>query len=157
MNAAAELASFLARYDPPIAALARAARAELRQRLRGATELVYDNYNALVIGFGPSERPSEAIFSLVLYPRYVSLCFLQGAKLPDPRKRLRGKGKVVRHLRLASAATLDEPGVRSLMELALARAKVRLDPGARHRLVIRSISAKQRPRRPRAKAASRKA
>ena len=47
----------------------------MRARLPGATELVYDTYNALAIGFGPSEKASDAIFSIVLYPRYVTLFF----------------------------------------------------------------------------------
>src|SRR5438445_5726672 len=45
-------------------------------------------------------RPSEAVFSVVLAPRWVSLCFLQGAKLPDPERLLRGGGKQVRNIRL---------------------------------------------------------
>ena len=83
---------FLAKYSPDIAALARAALAKMRARLPGAVEMVYDNYNALVIGFGPNERASDAIFSIVLYPRWVSLFFLQGAGLPDPRRLLKGSG-----------------------------------------------------------------
>ena len=73
-------------------------------------QLVYDNYNALAIGFGPSERASEAIFSIVLYPRWVTLFFLQGAGLADPKRLLKGSGKVVRHIVLASAADLDLAG-----------------------------------------------
>jgi hypothetical protein len=34
----------------------------MRGYLPGAIELVYDNYNALAIGFGPSEKSSDAIF-----------------------------------------------------------------------------------------------
>ena len=49
-----------------------------------AVEMIYDNYNWLVIGFSPTDRPSDAIFSLVLPPGRVTLCFLQGAGLPDP-------------------------------------------------------------------------
>src|SRR5436190_20784030 len=109
LSPARQLDTFLARYDPEVAAVARAARAELRKRLKGAFELVYDNYNALVIAFGSSERASEVICSIALYPRYVTLFFLQGAELPDPAGRLQGAGSVVRGLRLESAATLDEP------------------------------------------------
>jgi hypothetical protein len=50
--------------------------------LAGAIAMVYDNYNRLVVGFCPNERPSDAIFSLVLYPRRVGFCFLQGAVFP---------------------------------------------------------------------------
>jgi hypothetical protein len=117
----------------------------------GAIQLVYDNYNALVIGFCPSERASEGILSIVVYPRYVSLVFLQaGARpLPDPMKLLEGSGKLVRHIRLPSAEELDKQEVRSLIDEALKRAAVRIDPKGRGKLIIRSISTKQRPRRPR--------
>ena len=93
-----QLDGFLAKYTPEIAALAKDIRAKMRKRLPGAFELVYDNYNALAIGFGPSERASDAIFSIALFPRWVSLFFLQGAGLLDPHKVLKGKGKQARHI-----------------------------------------------------------
>jgi hypothetical protein len=143
-----QLDAFLDKYTPAIATLARACLAKMRTRLPGAVQLVYDNYNALVIGFGPSERASEAIFSIALYPRWVTLFFLQGARLPDPKHLLKGSGKVVRRIVLASAADLDQPAIQDLMATALQRAEQGIDPSAPGRLVIRSISAKQRPRRP---------
>src|ERR1700721_1769551 len=147
-NPKKQLDLFLAKYNPPIASLARQALTKLRKRLIGSLEMVYDNYNALVIGFVPNERPSDAIFSIALYPDHVSLCFLQGAGIPDPHGRLLGSGNVARHVRLESAATLDDPEIVSLMNAALHRAKVPLDPKQTRRLIIKSISAKQRPRRP---------
>jgi hypothetical protein len=145
---AQQLGSFLAKFEPRVAASARAALARLRKRLPGAIELVYDNYNALAIGFGPSETASEAIFSIAVYPRWVSLFFLQGAKLPDPDKVLRGSGTRVRHIVLTEPLVLEKPAIKRLIALALASAKKPLDPKQRRRLIIKSISAKQRPRRP---------
>jgi hypothetical protein len=147
-----QLDAFLAKYDPEVEAFVRRALAKMRKVVPGAVEMVYDNYNWLVIGFGPTERPSEAIFSIVLPPGRVSLCFLQGAGLPDPDKRLQGSGNVVRNIRLYEAGkpdakVLDDPGVRSLMNVALNRAKVPMPAGVRRKLIIKSISAKQRPRR----------
>ena len=147
-----QLESFLEKYDPEVAAFARRALAKMRKLVPGAVEMVYDNYNWLVIGFSPTERPSEAIFSIVLPPGRVTLCFLQGAGLPDPAKRLQGKGNVVRNVRLYEAGkadekVLDEPEVRELINVALNRAKVPMPVGARRKLIIKSISAKQRPRR----------
>lgn len=154
-QAAAEqqLESFLAKYDPEVEAFARRALAKMRRLVPGAVEMVYDNFNWLVIGFSPTERPSEAIFSLVLPPGRVTLCFLQGAGLPDPAKRLQGSGNVVRNIRLFNAGepdahVLDDPEVLALINVALNRAKVSMPAGARRKLIIRSISAKQRPRRP---------
>ena len=139
---------FLDRYTPEISAQGRAALAKMRERLPGTVEMVYDNYNALVIGLGPTDRPSEAIFSVVVYPRWVTLCFLQGAKVTDPQKRLQGSGKQVRHIRLESADDLDTPGVRDLITRALECATRPIDGTGDGRLIIKSISPKQRPRRP---------
>jgi hypothetical protein len=73
---------------------------------------------------------------------------LQGAKLPDPHKLLQGSGNLVRNLRFEDANVLDDPRVCTLMDEALERAKVQMTPEQKRKLVIRSISAKQRPRRP---------
>jgi hypothetical protein len=151
-DAKAQLDSFLAKYDPEVSAFAHRALSKMRKLIPGAVEMVYDNYNWLVIGFSPTERPSEAIFSLVLPAGHVTLCFLQGAGLPDPAKRLRGSGKLVRNIRLYGAGApdakiLDEPEVRDLINVALNRAKVAMPAGARRKLIIRAISEKHRPRR----------
>ncbi len=143
-----QLDSFIDRYTPAIATLARACLKKMRACRPGATQLVYDNYNALVIGFGPSGKPSEAIFSLVLYPRWVSLFFLRGSDLPDPKKLLRGSGSRVRHVVIQEPDDLDQPVIQSLMNAALRHAQPTIDPAAPGELIIQSISAKQRPRRP---------
>jgi hypothetical protein len=102
----------------------------------------------LVVGFGPTERASEAIFSIALYPTRVNLCFLQGGRsgLKDPHHLLKGSGSTNRFIRLASVATLDEPQVQDLMTQALAAAKIPLNQSGAGRLIIKSVSARQRPR-----------
>jgi len=152
-DAEQQLESFLAKYDPEVARFARRALAKMRKLVPGAIEMVYDNYNWLVIGFSPTERPSEAIFSLVLPPGRVTLCFLQGAGLPDPTKRLKGSGNVVRNIRLYNAGepdakVLDDPEVLALINVALNRAKVPMPDRARRKVIIRAVSARQKPRRP---------
>jgi hypothetical protein len=146
-----QLESFLDRYNEDIAAAARRALRHLRRRVPGATELVYDNYNALGVGFGPSERASEVIFSIVAYPRWVTLFFLQGVGLADPAKLLKGDGSRVRHIVLATPEVITSPDVDALIGQALRAAKVPIDPKARRSLVIKSVSARQRPRRPAAR------
>lgn len=143
-----EIDGFLAKYDPAIAAIATAARKKIRARFPHAVELVYDNYNALVFGFGPSERASEALFSIALYPKWVTLFFLRGAELDDPHGLLEGSGKIVRGIRLKEAADLDKPEIVALLQQAAARSEVPM-PSTKGTTVLKSISAKQRPRRPR--------
>src|SRR3984957_12230413 len=112
-----QLAEFIARFTPAVAALARRALVKMRKLTPGSLELVYDNYNALAIGFSPSERAGDGIFSIALYPPHASLFFLQGAKLPDPTKRLRGSGTTVRHIVLEDLTVFDEPDVQNLFKL----------------------------------------
>jgi hypothetical protein len=142
-----QLDGFIDKFEPQMARLIRAARKKMRAKLPNAIELVYDNFTFLAIGYSPTERPSEAVFSLAAQAKGVALCFLNGVGLPDPKRLLRGSGNRVRNVRLESAATIDRPEVATLMKIALERAKVPMDPGTKHQLIIRSISAKQRPRR----------
>ena len=144
----AQLTSFLAKYTPDIAARAKAILAAMRKAVPGATELVYDNYNALAIGFGPTDSVGDVVFSIAAYPQWVSLFFMQAAGLPDPEKRLRGSGVKIRHIVLDSAADLSHPVVAALMRAAQARARRPIDPAAHRRLIIKSVSTRQRPRRP---------
>jgi len=142
-----QIARFIARYAPAVARLARQARARIRRLLPGAVELVYDNYNALALAFGPTERPSELILSIALYPRWVSLFFTRGAQLRDPHGLLRGSGRRMRHIVLERAADLDAAPVRALLKEAVATHPQRLARGP-GRTIIKSVSARQRPRRP---------
>src|SRR5262245_21413310 len=96
-------------------ALIRAVRAAMQKRLPAANVLVYDNYNFFVIGYSATERPSDAILSIVAKAGAVSLCFIHGAKLPDPNHVLEGAGNQTRFVRLDSARTLDRPAVAALV------------------------------------------
>ncbi len=143
-----QLDSFLAKYTPEIESQTRAALAKMRARLPGAQLLVYDNYNALGVGFSASEKVAGVVFSIVAYPRWISLFFFVGPDLPDPQKLLKGTGTTVRHIVLNDIAMLDSKQVQALIAEALKRADPPIDPAQPSRLIIKSISAKQRPRTP---------
>ncbi len=147
-SAEKQLDRFVDAYTPEVADIAQKTLAKLRERLPHAIELVYDNYNALACGFGPNERASDAIFSIAVYPKYVMLFFLQGAKLPDSDGLLQGAGSTVRHIRLEDEKTLDRADVKAMMATAMKMAKVPFDKKTEYKLIIKSVSATQRPRRP---------
>ena len=155
VTAEQQLRSFIAKFDPPNQALLRAARRALRARLPTAVELVYDNYNFFVIGYSPTEKPSDAILSLTGSSNGVGLCFIYGAKLRDPKKILRGSGNQTRSIHLDSVEVLKKPEIEALIDQAVAQACAPFTPRGPRKLIIRSISAKQRPRR--AAASARKA
>jgi hypothetical protein len=143
-----QFAAFLARYSPAVAACARGVLSRLRRQVPGAVELVYDNYNTLVIGLGATERASDAVLSVALYPRWVTLFFLDGKQLVDPRGLLEGDGKIVRRLTLEDAAHVDRPAVKALIRQAVRAADPPIDARGRRRMVIKSVSKSQRSRRP---------
>lgn len=144
-----QLDGFIAKYTPAMQKQAKAAIGKMRARLPGAVEMVYDNYQWLVVGYGPNDRASEALFSLVFAPAHVSICFLRNAlRLPDPQKLLRGSGNVVRNVRLVDGVDVDTPAVDTLMREAEKLAGDPIPKTAPRVTIIKSVSEKQRPRRP---------
>jgi len=143
-----QLTAFIGKFDPAIGRLVRAARAALQKRLPTANQLVYDNYNALAIGFSSTDRVSDVVVSLAVYPRVVNLYFMYGARLPDPHHELKGSGNQGRFVPLSGVAVLERPAVAALIRAAVGHAKTPLVRAGRGRLVIKSVSRKQRPRRP---------
>ena len=146
-SAEAQLRRFIGKFERRHQALIRAARRILRRRFPTAYELVYDNYNFFVIGYSPTERPSDGIISLAAGANGVGLCFIHGASLPDPDKVLLGSGNQTRFIRLDSPQVLERPEVKALVAAAIAQAQAPLPAAGRGTLIIRSVSAKQRPRR----------
>jgi len=142
-----QLASFIAKFDPAMVRLIRAVRAALRKRLPTANEIVYDNYNFFVIGYCATERTSDCILSLAANAKGIVLSFYYGSTLPDPNGILQGSGSQNRFIRLARAEVLAKAENEALIAAAVRQAKTPLAVKGSGRLIIRSISAKQRPRR----------
>ena len=142
-----QLKGFVDKFEPKHRSLIRALRKALRARFPTAYELAYDNYNFFVIGYSPTERPSDAIVSIVGGASGIGVCFIRGGSLPDPKKLLLGSGKQTRFIRTESADVLARPEVAALFAAAIAHAKTPLRATGRGVLIIRSVSAKQRPRR----------
>lgn len=140
-----QLRAFIAKFAPVRQRLIRALRKTLRQHLPTANELVYDNYNFLVIAYCPTEKTGDSYFSLGADRNGANLFFgYTGTKLADPHHLLQGTGTSNRFLRLDDAAALARPEVEALIASSLALSK---PPGAgKGKLIIRSISPKQRPR-----------
>jgi hypothetical protein len=142
-----QLQSFIDKFEPKHRVLIRAVRKALRQRLPTANELVWDNYNFFVIGYSATERPSDSVVSIAAAANGVGLAFYRGATLPDPHKILQGSGSQNRFIRLESADVLRRPEVEALIAAAIAQNKAPFPDKGGRKLIIRSISKKQKPRR----------
>ena len=150
-NAEAQLAGYFAKYEPATAKLGKALRAKMRARLPGLFEIVYmyENQNALVISYSPTERGYEGVCSISLYPRLVKLGFGHGAELSksDPNRLLQGQGKTVRYVELNAVADFDRPEIEALIADAVKLAKLDIDPGAKGAVIVKAEEQKQRARR----------
>ena len=142
-----QLAGFIAKFEPAMASRIRAVRAALRKRLQAAIEIVYDNYNFFVIGYSSTERPSDCILSIAANSKGVGLSFYYGSTLPDPAGILEGSGSQNRFVRIAGAEDVARPEIDALIGAAAAQGRNPLPAAGKGRLIIQSISAKQRPRR----------
>src|SRR6202000_1745285 len=91
-SAKGELEGFLAKFTPEMAKTAKGILAAMRKICPGAIELVYDNYNALAIGFATGERVRDVWFSIAVYPKWASIFFFGTLPLNDPDKLLKGSG-----------------------------------------------------------------
>jgi len=142
------IAGFLAKYTPLMREQFETVRDRLQSRFPHGFELVYDTYNALAIGYSPTQRASDVIVSIAAYPRWITLFFLKGSALPDPTRRLQGTGPAIRSVRLASPATLDEADVQELLDHAIDACPVPFEQASALQPIVKSVAPKQRPRRP---------
>jgi hypothetical protein len=140
--------AFVDKYDPAIARQFRSVRAKLRKTFPRGYELVYDNYNALAVAFSPTDAASSAVMSVAAYPKWVSVFFTDGAKLADPNKLLKGGGSRMRHIVLASPDELNSSAVKQLIAQAVKPYAKQFAAAPQRAVVVKSVSTKQRPRRP---------
>lgn len=149
-NPEKQLASYFAKYEPAIAKLGKALRAKMRARLPGLFEIVYvyENQDALVISYSPTEHGYDGLCGIALYPTFAKLFFANGTLLAksDPKKLLKGSAKV-RHVVLNSVADFDRPEIEVLMVAALKLARLRLDADAKGGVIIRAEAQKERATR----------
>ncbi|WP_121808664.1 hypothetical protein [Mucilaginibacter kameinonensis] len=86
-----------------------------------ANELIYDNYNALAVGWSPTEKMSHIFCSFAIY-RGVNynthFGFYWGSELSDTQKLLIGDGKQYRYLLINDLAAFPEQEIKKLVEEA---------------------------------------
>ena len=113
-----ELIKFLQPYDSAIQQLALNLRALVLEEMAPCHENIYDAYNAVAIGYGPSDRLGDGVFHVAVYAKHVNLGFNHGATLDDPLGILKGKGNQIRHVTIKTTADLARPEIRTYVRRA---------------------------------------
>ena len=112
------LEEFLDSSTPEVRALALKTRQLILDVILEAEEVVDPPSRIIAYGFG--RKYSDLICSIAPYKAYVNLIISKGTELPDPQGLLSGTGKRARHVRITTAEEVEQPGVRSLLEKAVA-------------------------------------
>lgn len=82
-------------------------------------ESVDEPARLLAYSYGPGYK--GLVCTLIMSQKGVKLGINRGAELPDPEGLLEGSGKVHKYVQLKSAADLEQPGLKTLIEAVLAR------------------------------------
>jgi hypothetical protein len=122
--------ALLAGRTPKVQELAQATRRFLRQLLPGTREVV--DPSAPIVAFTRGEGYAGMVCNMMLSASGVKIGIFRGSELADPYGLLEGSGKIHRHLPLAQAADLRQPGVERLIKAA--------DKAARARLAARRVT-----------------
>jgi uncharacterized protein DUF1801 len=115
----AALIKFLKPYDRAIQDLALSLRSLMLEEMAPCHENIYDAYNAVAIGYGPSDRLKDGIFHIAVYSSHVNLGFNHGATLADSLGILKGTGKQIRHITFKAKEDVARPEIRSYIRRAL--------------------------------------
>jgi hypothetical protein len=122
-----DLDEFLALYPPGVKDIALAARELVLQTVLNATETVDRSARLIGYSYGPGYK--DTICTLLMSKTGVKVGIARGSELPDPNRLLQGSGKVHRHVQLRSAADVANPGLKQLLESALAAWRQRTAAG----------------------------
>ena len=118
-----EIDRFLEGYAPDIRDLTHQVRALVAAVAPDADEYLKLGWKVIWYGFGP-KMPDQ--FAVVMPTRnHVGLGFSYGSDLPDPKGKLEGAGKRMRHVKLRTAADVSDPAIAALLraQVALLRAE----------------------------------
>ncbi|MFM9840576.1 MAG: hypothetical protein ACKVOQ_20075 [Cyclobacteriaceae bacterium] len=111
-----------------------------------SNELIYDNYNALVIAFGLSDKAPDVFCGIAVYANYVNFGFLRGSEIPDPDKILNGTGSLYRKLSVKDKKEFPRTAIKKLMKAAYANAQSRLKEKQtlKGKMMVKSVSIKKK-------------
>ena len=142
-----DLLKFLKAFPPASREIALGLRDWVWGLYPKCNELIYDNYNFLAFGWGPTDRMSDIFCSIAVGTRGVIFGFMWGVQLEDPKGLLSGGGNQFRSLRVPDLKKFPKGDVKKLLkqahDISIANLKGR-ERSPQGQTVTKSISAKKR-------------
>ena len=145
-----DLTRFLRPFDDNVRQTALFLRKLVLEIYPDSFELIYDNYNALAIGFAVSDRAGDVFCSIAVYSWYVNFGLNRGSEIVDPEKKLVGSGSLYRHIAVEDREQFPRVCMKRLLKQAYRNSIRRMKDKkllAKGITITKSISpVKRRPR-----------
>jgi hypothetical protein len=140
-----DLKNFLKPFPADVQKTALWLRKFVWDTLPDVNELIYDNYNALVIGFGLSDHTRNVFCSVAVYSKYSNFGFLPG-DVPDPKKLLKGTGNVYRYITVNNIEDFPVDDIKKMLADAWinAASKLKGEQTLKGATMVKSVSPKKR-------------
>jgi hypothetical protein len=112
-----------------------------------SNELIYDNYNALAVGFSLTDKAGDVFCSFAVYSKYVNFGFNRGSEINDTENKLSGDGSLYRYLTVKDIKDFPEAYIKKLSKQAYINSLARLKEGKQSlkgKTIVKLISTKKR-------------
>ncbi len=123
-----EAMAFFALYSKEVQTLAWKARELIFEIAPEISETVYPQMKVIRYGLD-GNKMGALVYGLMPTKAGVSLGFMHGTDLADPKGLLEGTGKNLRHVKLKTLADVTSPALRQLVKVALEDKRKRLGKG----------------------------
>jgi hypothetical protein len=115
-------------------------------------ELIYDNYNALAIGWSPTDRVGHTFCSIAVgrTSYNVHVGFYWGSEISDPDKILLGEGNQYRYILVPDKDKFPKAYIKKLVKEAYANSLAKVKDKRQimnGQTIVKSISAKKREKK----------
>ena len=115
-----DLLKFLKPFDPQTKDLVFWLREFVWDLYPEANELIYDNYNALAVGWSPTDRVGHTFCNIAVgrTSNNIHFGFYWGSKIVDPDKLLIGNGNQYRYLLVKNKKEFPKTYIKKLLKQA---------------------------------------
>jgi hypothetical protein len=107
--------------------IALAARKSVLKSTGSCSEIIYETY-CISNAFTFTGKQGQGFIHIATYADHVNLGFDRGTELDDPDGKLKGTGKLIRHVRLNSLADVRDKAVNQLIEQAVMQGRTMAEP-----------------------------
>ena len=140
-----ELLEYLGFYDDSIQKLALQTRDFVLGEMAPCIEFIVDAYNAVALGYGPTDRLKDCVCHIAVYAEHVNIGLNHGAELDGFGGLLQGTGRQIRHITIRSAGDFQIPAVRKCLRAAYKLAAMKQT--TRHLKGVGTVIKKPYPRK----------